>query len=123
MGFIVFVSSALYCEPWTRLGEIASIKARFLWSGPIASADCSLPRQRQEDAAWKESVGRISGRRVRLARGPAATGSIRELKDPNLYQLRNREILQTASFHVPDEIWRDFEDANLNQLVEGGLIS
>ena len=48
---------------------------------------------------------------------------IGELEDADLHQLAEGRILEASVFHVVDEFRRDFEDANLDELIEGGLVA
>ena len=46
-----------------------------------------------------------------------------ELEDANLHQLRNRQVLQPSVLHARKEIGSDVKDADLNQFIDGRLIS
>src|ERR1700759_3655592 len=46
-----------------------------------------------------------------------------QLEDPNLHELGDGEVFEAALLHALDEFRGDLEDANLDQLVEGGLVS
>lgn len=46
-----------------------------------------------------------------------------EIEDADLHQLGNGEVLEAAALHAVNEIGSDLEDANLDELIEGGLES
>src|ERR1700691_2641590 len=53
----------------------------------------------------------------------AASGSVGQIKNADLDQFADGEIPEAAGFHALDEVWCDFEDTHLNQLVGIGLIA
>src|SRR3984957_12914710 len=54
---------------------------------------------------------------------PFRRGLVGELEDADLHQLVDGEVLETAGLHPLDEVGRDFEDADLDELIERGLVA
>ena len=46
-----------------------------------------------------------------------------EFEDADLNQLRDGEVLETTLLHAVNEVRRDFEDADLDEFIECGLIA